>query len=915
MSNKHVLCDICVKEEHTSIGNDNVQIERQYELYPMEVPLALSGDWHRRSDEVMFCAYLMSFDIKTSKTYSFASFVLLVSSELEHDVAHLETQLSLQQGEGLAKLSPLGKISLTLHQRRDAMSFQEILFNVLYNSSSKPTNKARKMIEGGFSRLLPILKEQKDSWKWNNLYLLLPTTPTNHGEDIQIDLEGVIDWDCVQAASHAIAMVHEIATCAKEHVHGHGIVHSHGRGHKSSLHLARGYQISRPHDLVDQVVLTLHTHKFHNVVGVLRNTTAQSLMHGNKHGMTYEEYFASKYGRLTHPEQELLQLQTQAPHARDLLANNYKVCQMLTNVKMTKNRKRSRSSFECDDDVAVGTKNNIEMPPELCIQMGISTSIVRSAHLVPSVMHRLKWAIIASQLRTSIHSSHNIHVLRILEALTTSRCQQSFNLEALEFLGDSFLKYALSCILFLEPTKHDVGALSYERTLRGSNAKLSWLAKKKGLASYIQDSQFDAKGWVAPGMLDQKQEQHETICHEIESLIDFDQSDVIGAFGNSQGEYRHLESKTLADVLEALIGAYLVEGGKNEAMKFMAWAGIIESAKFNPLQVSCARKCPSLMEVGCDHGVDFQDLEKIIGYTFQNKGLLLEAITHSSCQTNKVDGINNYQRLEFLGDATIDFLISQYLFGAYPRLTPGLLTKLRSASVNNERFARIAVKHKLHMFLRSNKSNDLHRNIATFTKSFEATRATLGMDPSKIAFGMDGLKAPKQLADMIESITGAILVDSGFDALVVWDVLMPLLLPIATPQTLVVHPISELQELCTAQGYHMDVTTINNNDISNTPNEAEHRYAQYRYEVQLPGGVVVEGTSANTLPKKMAQMDAAQKVLAKLQALGYRTKHCVKEMRKWEHIQQSMKVEGNNTLSHKHRSNPNGFLQNVKVKC
>ena len=528
--------------------------------------------------------------------------------------------------------------------------------------------------------------------------------------------------------------------------------------------------------------------------------------------------------------------------------------------------------------------------------MGISTFIVHSAHLVPFVMHRLKWAIIASQLRTSIHLFDNIHVLRILEALTTCRCQQSFNLEALEFLGDSFFEYALSCILFLEPTKHNDGALSYERTLRTSNTKLSWLAKKKGLASYIQDSQFDAKRWVAPGMLDKNQIRHKSILDENQSIVDTNQSNVVGMFGNSPREYRHLESKTLADVLEALVGAYLVEGGEKEAMEFMVWAGIIESAKFDPLQVSYARKCPSLMEVGCDYGVNFQCLEKIIGYTFHNKGLLLEAITHSSCLMNNIDGINSYQRLEFLGDAALDFLVSKHLFEAYPGLTPGLLTKLRLASVNNERFARIAVMHKLHIFLRCNKSIDLHRNITTFTKSFEMVGATQEMDLSKIAFEMDGLKAPKQLADLIESIAGAVLVDSGFDTQVVWNVLKPMLLPIATPETLVVHPVSELQELCTAKGYHMNVTTINQIDINNgdIPNEAEHRYVQYRYEVQLPKGVVVEGTSTNTLPKKMAQMDAAQKVLAKLQALGYRTKHCAKEMRKWEFFQQSTKVEGDN---------------------
>ena len=124
---------------------------------------------------------------------------------------------------------------------------------------------------------------------------------------------------------------------------GHGIVRSQGNDHESSLYLARGYQVSKPHDLVDKVVLTLHTQKIHNVVGVLQNTTAQSLMHGNKHGMTYEEYFANNYGELVHPKQELLCLQTQAPHAHDLqdcqglqgMSNNDK-CQNETKQKEVK---------------------------------------------------------------------------------------------------------------------------------------------------------------------------------------------------------------------------------------------------------------------------------------------------------------------------------------------------------------------------------------------------------------------------------------------------------------------------------------------------------------------------------------------------------------------------------------------------
>lgn len=53
----------------------------------------------------------------------------------------------------------------------------------------------------------------------------------------------------------------------------------------------------------------------------------------------------------------------------------------------------------------------------------------------------------------------------------------------------------------------------------------------------------------------------------------------------------------------------------------------------------------------------------------------------------------------------------------------------------------------------------------------------------------------------------------------------------------------------------------NGNTNGNILKEGEHHYAQYRYEVLLLKGVVVKGTSTNTLPRKMAQIDAAPKVL------------------------------------------------------
>jgi len=92
--------------------------------------------------------------------------------------------------------------------------------------------------------------------------------------------------------------------------------------------------------------------------------------------------------------------------------------------------------------------------------------------------------------------------------------------------------------------------------------------------------------------------------------------------------HRYLCSKTVADVMEALIGAYLEFGRNCEgALKFMIWAGI--DVYFDPSLMKAASK-ESPVDLSCDYGLDVKALEKRIGYTFKNKYLPLEAMTHPS---------------------------------------------------------------------------------------------------------------------------------------------------------------------------------------------------------------------------------------------------------------------------------------------
>ncbi|KAK9137586.1 hypothetical protein Sjap_008180 [Stephania japonica] len=112
------------------------------------------------------------------------------------------------------------------------------------------------------------------------------------------------------------------------------------------------------------------------------------------------------------------------------------------------------------------TLNHVHMPPELLLRIDVSIGVLRSFYLMPSVMNRLESLMLGSQLKGEIsyHAVNSqISSSLILEALTTLRCCESFSLERMELLGDSILKYAVSCYLFLKYPGKPEGQLSKRR--------------------------------------------------------------------------------------------------------------------------------------------------------------------------------------------------------------------------------------------------------------------------------------------------------------------------------------------------------------------------------------------------------------------------------------------------------------------
>ena len=106
----------------------------------------------------------------------------------------------------------------------------------------------------------------------------------------------------------------------------------------------------------------------------------------------------------------------------------------------------------------------------------------------------------------------------------------------------------------------------------------------------------------------------------------------------------------------------------------------------------------------CDHPTrpipNFDHIERELGYCFKNKLLLLQALTHNTYPRLLSLVPETYQKMEFVGDAILDYLVMLYLCKHFPNLDHGDATDFRSALVNNFTLAFLAVQKNLHQSLR-----------------------------------------------------------------------------------------------------------------------------------------------------------------------------------------------------------------------
>ncbi len=118
------------------------------------------------------------------------------------------------------------------------------------------------------------------------------------------------------------------------------------------------------------------------------------------------------------------------------------------------------------------------------------------------------------------------------------------------------------------------------------------------------------------------------------------------------------------------------------------------------------------------------EAEKIIGYTFSDKSILDQALTHTSFVNE--NGGRSYERLEFFGDALVDFLVGEYFFEKFPSYSEGLLTELRKMAVCEEELCLANCMTKLSCFVRHGKGTAVNDKIKADV--FESVTAGIYLD-------------------------------------------------------------------------------------------------------------------------------------------------------------------------------------------
>ena len=220
--------------------------------------------------------------------------------------------------------------------------------------------------------------------------------------------------------------------------------------------------------------------------------------------------------------------------------------------------------------------------------------------------------------------------------------------------------------------------------------------------------------------------------------------------------------------------------------------------------------------------VELVNLEKDIGYTFKNKQLLNQALTHTSYAYE--NNLESNEKLEFLGDSILEFISSKYLYNNYTKLKEGEMTKVRASVVCENSLYKIAQKHDFSNYIKLGKSEK---------KTCKNGR-------------------PAILADSVEALIAAIYIDGG----------------LKEAEKFIINNLSDEIKNATNHVGEKDYKTVLQEKLQ-VKGEVKIEYIliketgpdhdkNFEFEIRCDGKKLATGSGKS---KKLAQMQAAKKAI------------------------------------------------------
>ncbi|ORX35944.1 hypothetical protein BD324DRAFT_629595 [Kockovaella imperatae] len=420
--------------------------------------------------------------------------------------------------------------------------------------------------------------------------------------------------------------------------------------------------------------------------------------------------------------------------------------------------------------------------PELTAKHCISASVSRATSVIPAFMNALDNLMIAQQLAEGPFE----RLIDLDLALTALSAPMSHGLapeksyQRLEFLGDVILK--LLTAVYLLQTVPDTGpeweTLHAERQVMGSNRRLYDRAVQSGIPPYIRTSRIRAKDWVPSGW---------TVIR-------------LPAEKPARSEEKHtLGDKTVADVVEALIGAahesapahqrldrciHVAHKMKLEMPGFSRWSDLraLDSASFRS-------SLPSVPLI-------------VMGHAFRTPQRGRDALSMSHDRTRR----SAFQRYKTIGDAILDYFIVEDLFHRNTTLLSGSLSNMRHSRHGDSCLAALAASSGL-LDLLTDVPMDVLPNLQDFKRNIRRGQRIADQKPEPKERWEFWKEIPSQhyLGEVVNALLGAILLDANWNVLVVRAVYETHIMPFLDrycigPNDHFWHPKVALNELLAARG-------------------------------------------------------------------------------------------------------------------